>query len=99
MLEEDRVVRAEMDLGHRNNFTLHLAGAGAELKLRHVAQTRSFAPPRLAHQVANVQWRAARTAGERGLLVHALAPLALDPFERLGRMNRVGHFQRLPPCW
>ena len=83
VLEEDRVVRAQMDFGHRNDFAFHLAGAGAELKLGHVAEARGFAPAGLADQVANVERSAARAAGERGLLVHALAPLALDAFERL----------------
>src|ERR1700734_129828 len=84
-----------MDFGHRNNFTFHLARAGAELKLGHVAETRSFAPARLAHQVANIQRSAARPAGERGLFVHALAPLALDSFERLGSRSRIAHREYL----
>ena len=85
MFEEDRIVRAQVNFGHRNDLAFHLAGAGAELKLGHVAQARGFPPARFADQITDIQRRAARMTGERGLGVHALAPLALDPFERLGR--------------
>jgi hypothetical protein len=91
VLEEHRIVRAKMDLGYRNNFALHLTGAGAELKLGHIAQAGSFAPARLAYQIPDIQRRTARAASESGLLVHALAPLALDTFERLGYVSRIGH--------
>ena len=40
----------EVDLGDRHDLPLHLAGAGAELDLRHVAQARRLAPPRVADQ-------------------------------------------------
>src|SRR5580692_5934469 len=84
-----------MDLGYRNDFTFHLAGAGAETKLGHIAQARGFAPTGLAHQVADIEGRAACAAGESGLLVHALAPLALDAFQRIGSVNCVAHFPRV----
>ena len=49
--------------------------------------------PGFAHQVADIEWRSARAAGRGGLLVHALAPLALDAFERNSgwHMSCVGH--------
>src|SRR5580658_885738 len=84
-----------MDLGYGNDFAFHLAGTGAETKLGHLAQARSFAPAGLAHQVAKTEGRAAGAAGERGLLVHALAPLALAAFERLGSVNSVAHWSRV----
>src|SRR5580704_2042920 len=84
-----------MDLGYGNDFAFHLAGTGAETKLGHIAQARGFAPAGLAHQVANIEGRAARPAGERGLLVHALAPLALDAFEWIGSVNCVAHLSRV----
>src|ERR1700734_2999388 len=91
MFEEYRIVRAQVNFRYRNDFAFHLAGAGAELKLGHVAEAWSFAPARLADQITDIQRRAARTAAERGLLVHALAPLALDPFEWLSCGDCVGH--------
>src|SRR5581483_4117998 len=88
VLEEDRVIRAEMDFGDGHDFPFHLAGARAELKFGHVAEARRFAPAGLAYQVANVERRSASAAGERGFIVLALAPLALDPLQGLGG---IGH--------
>src|SRR5579862_9682135 len=93
MLEEDRVARAQVDLGHRHDFAFHLACTRAEMDLGHVLDPRSFAPSRFAHQIPDIERRAAGPAGKRGLVVHALAPLALDAFEWLSgcRVYRVAH--------
>src|SRR5579863_5957108 len=93
MLEEDRVARAQVDLGHRHDLALHLARTGAEMDLGHVLDPRSFAPSRFAHQIPDIERRAASPARKRGLVVHALAPLALDTLQWLGRCRvcRVAH--------
>src|ERR1039457_4982247 len=91
VLEKDRVARSQVDLGHRHDLALHLTGAGAEMNLGHVADPRSLPPSGLAHQVAYVEWRSTGAARQRGLLVHPLAPLALDTLELRCRDGAVGH--------
>ena len=44
MFEEDGIVGAQVNFGHRNNFAFHLTGAGAELELGHVPETRGLSP-------------------------------------------------------
>src|ERR1700686_3777042 len=82
MLEKNRVTGSEINFCHRYDLTFHLATAGAELELRHVLDARSFAPSRLADQIANVERRTAGAASESSLVVHTLAPLALNAFYR-----------------
>src|SRR5579864_6575695 len=82
MFKEYRVASAEIDFGHRHDLALHLATAGTELELRHVFDARSLAPAGFADQVADVERRSAGAAGQSGLVVHALAPLALNAFYR-----------------
>src|SRR5437588_6147469 len=84
---------AQVDLGHWHDFSLHLTGAGVELKFGHVPEPRRLPPARLANEVADIQRRPARAASERSLLVHSLTPLALNSLQRFARGNvgRVGH--------
>ena len=91
VFEKHRIIRAQVNFRHRDDLAFHLARAGAELKLGHVAQARSFAPARFADQIANIERRPAGAASERGFLVLALAPLALNAFEWLGYWDRFRH--------
>src|SRR5260370_36841433 len=101
MLKIDGVAMAQVDLGHGHDFSLHLAGAGVELKLGHVPEPWRFPPARLAHQAANIQRSPARAASERGLLVHSLAPLALNSLERFAyaHVRHIGHTNSLGGGW
>ncbi len=96
VLEEDGVAGAEVDFGHGHDLAFHLAGAGAEVDLRHVLDPRRFAPARFADQIANVERRSAGPARERGFVVHALAPLALDALQGFsGGLWGLSHVQPL----
>jgi len=81
MFEEDGVSGAEVDLGGGNDLALHLASARAEVDLRHVLDPGRLAPARFADQIANIERSSAGAAGQSSLLIHALAPLALNPFQ------------------
>ena len=89
MLEEDGIAGPQIDLGGRYDFAFHLAGARAEVDLCHVTDARRLAPTRFADQIANIERRSAGAARRGGLLVHTLAPLALDALERRGFSHRV----------
>src|SRR5277367_2280728 len=84
MFEEDGVSGTEIDFGGGYDFALYLAGACAEVDLRHVADAGRFAPSGVADNIADVERRATCGAGRRRLLVHALTPLALDSFKGCG---------------
>jgi len=98
VLEEDRIVRAQMDLCHRTISP----STWQVLELNEnsvISRSRGASrQPDSLTRLRNIQWSAARAAGERGFLVHAGAPLALDAFERLRGEDCVGHFQRPPRC-
>src|SRR5437588_6624303 len=83
---------AQVDLGHRHDFSLHLTSAGVELKFGHFPEPRRFPPARLANKVADIQRGPAGAASERSLLVHSLTPLALNSLQRFacGNVSRVG---------
>src|ERR1019366_2275873 len=59
MLEKNGIALAQVNFGNGNNLAFHLTGARAELDLGHVADTWSFAPSRFAHQIADIERRAA----------------------------------------
>src|SRR6185437_12584992 len=81
MLKEDRVAGPQVNLGGRNNIAFHLASARVKVDLGHVAYAGRFPPAGFAYDIADVERLSASSAGQCGLVVHALAPLALDSFK------------------
>src|SRR5262249_25142032 len=78
MLEEYRIVLTEIDLRNGNDLALDLASASAKAYLGHVLDPRSLTPPGFAHQVFDVERRPARATRHSRLLIHRLAPLAMN---------------------
>src|SRR5664279_2833164 len=104
-VEGEIVPVAEINLGpgDGDDLAFHLAGAGAELNLGHIANAGRFAPAGFTDQIPDIEGSSASAAGQRGLLVHALAPLALDSFERFdcGAVSGFDHslgVYRRPHC-
>src|SRR5208282_5003262 len=95
-LEENRIAGTQIDLGHGYDLSFHLAGTRAEVDLGHVLDARRLAPAGFADQIPDVERRAACLARERGSLVHALAPLALDALQRL-RGRQVSGIRHVTP--
>src|SRR3982074_1444599 len=88
MLEINGITLAQIDFRHRHNLAFDLASARAEMNLGHVLDARSFAPTRLAYQIANVQRSAASPARDRGLFILGLTPFASDARNGIGSSRR-----------
>ena len=89
VLEEHPVALGQVDLGHRHQLALDLAGAVGEPELGHVPEPGRLLPPRVADQVAGVERRPARRTGRLADVVLGLAPLALDAVHGGGRYQHV----------
>ncbi len=90
VLEEHPVALAQVELGHRDQLALDLAGAVGEPELGHVLEPGRFLPPGVADQVAGVEGRTAGRAGGLSGVVLGFAPLTLDPVHGAGRYHRRG---------
>src|SRR5437764_10356641 len=97
MLEIDCIARRKIQLCDGHYLAFDLTRALPELKLRHVLEARRFTPTRLADQILDVQRRSTGATGRRALLVHALAPLALQSLYRRilsGSLRSMSHVRR-----
>ena len=62
MLKENRVALSEIQFRDRHDLAFDLTCAHAKVNFSHVADARGFAPTGFAHQITNVQRRAAGPA-------------------------------------
>src|SRR5436190_1675154 len=78
MLVINRVALRQRHFGHRHDLALDLAGAIAKVDLGHIANARRLTPARIADQIFDVEWRAARRARKGMRQIHAATPFTLN---------------------